>query len=104
MLLQELGQQTLGIRVATNPPMELKTEPFIEELVTDLVIGFPSGAIKDFVLKEGDSFKEEHHQITVTLGITATYPEVIKFAKAHIAWFSVMDRMMRRVAPKPETA
>ncbi len=98
MLLQELGQQTLGIRVATNPPMELKTEPFIEELVTDLVIGFPSGAIKDFVLKE------EHHQITVTLGITATYPEVIKFAKAHIAWFSVMDRMMRRVAPKPEAA
>ena len=80
--------------------MELKTEPFVEELVTDLVIGFPSGAIKDFVLKDADTFKEEHHQITVILE-GAAYPETIKFAKAHIAWFSVMQRMMKRKIAKP---
>ena len=82
--------------------MELKTDLFTEELVTDVAIGFPSGTVKDFVLRNPDVFREEHHQIIIILENLggSGYPETIKFSKAHIAWFSVMKRIMRRAIKK----
>ena len=83
--------------------MEIKTEPFTEELVTDLVIGFASGTIKEFTLHEGDTFKEEHHQVTVTIQYPV-YPETIVFFKTHICWISSMKRIMRRAILKTKPA
>lgn len=84
--------------------MDIKTEPYIEELVTDLVIGFPSGVMKDFVLKTGDTFDSTDKSIIVVIA-NPKFPEraeTIVFHKVHVAWYSMMERTIRRVAPKPD--
>jgi hypothetical protein len=75
--------------------MEIQTDPFTEELVTDLIIGFATGAVKDFVLHAADVLEEREDRIIVKV-VVGAYPDTIVFYKAHIAWHSVMQRVIRR--------
>jgi hypothetical protein len=79
--------------------MDLTSDQFTEEEVTDLVIGFPSGVVKDFVLHKADVFEDEPLQLRVVLegGLVATlFPETLVFYKSHIAWYGTKRRILRR--------
>jgi hypothetical protein len=81
--------------------MDIVSPLFTEETVTDIDVEFSSGRVKELTLFPADSYVDTPGGIDVNIAIPR---EAISLNKAHIAWYSIRERVIRRPIAKPITA
>lgn len=81
--------------------MEVHSEPdFTEETVTDLDLGFSTGLVKQLTLYKDDSYSISPDEIQVNFAAG----EDLTVNRAHVAWFSERQRVVRTPVKKSPTA